>query len=85
MEEVPGSQPSPKTKIQASSTALAYSGMEVVVMEKTEITRSCAEPSFMPASTPRVRATMTMTTKVTPARMPVLPSRSQKISFTGRL
>ena len=66
-------------------TALAYSGIEVVMMENTEIARSCSEPSFMPANTPRVSAINTMMTKVTPARMPVLPRRSQKISLTGRL
>ena len=77
--------PSQKTKMPTRKTALAYSGIEVVMIEKTEIVRSCSDPSFMPASTPRVSAIRTMMTKVMPARMPVLPRRSQKISLTGRL
>ena len=44
--------PSQKTKIPTRKTALAYSGIDVVMIEKTEIARSCGEPSFMPASTP---------------------------------
>ena len=37
---VPGSHPSPKTKMAASSGALANSGMEVVMMLVTEMVRS---------------------------------------------
>ena len=49
---VPGSQPSSTTKIDTRNTPEANSGTEVATMPKTEIERSSAPPSRMPARTP---------------------------------
>ena len=80
---VAGNQPSNSTKTNASSTALANSGIDVVRMENSEITRSRALPSFMPARTPATIDSGTMTPNTTAARMPVLARRGHSTSATG--
>ena len=55
--------------------AVAISGIEVVITERTVITRSCAEPSFMPASTPVTSESGIIRANTQNARMPVLSSR----------
>ncbi len=54
-------------------------------MEVTEIVRSSAEPSLMPARTPKIKDSGITTPKVARARYPVLPSRSHNKSDTGVL
>lgn len=81
----PGSQPSHSTKIPTRNTPEANSGTEVVAIEKTEIVRSCAEPSLMPASTPSSSASGTMTSSTPRPSRAVLPSRGSRISDTGTL
>ena len=82
---VPGSQPSPNTKIAARSGALANSGIEVVVMLVTEMVRSRYEPSFMPDRMPSTRASGMMNAIAQNARTAVFHSRSHMKSLIGFL
>ncbi len=62
---------------------MAISGIEVVNTERNEMTRSCAEPSFMPASTPVISDSGIIRANTQNARMPVLSSRSARSGPTA--
>ncbi len=83
--EVPGSQPSQITKIEARNTPEANSGTDVVTIAPSEMVRSSTEPSRVPAATPRTIEAGTMIANAIAARIAVLPSRSQMMSLTGSL
>ena len=72
-------------KITVSTTPETYSGVEVVAIATVESTRSCAEPSRMPASTPRSSAPGTITTITQNISLAVSQSRGQSTSATGAL
>ena len=56
--------------------AVAISGIEVNSTERKEMTRSCALPSRMPASTPVTSASGIISAKTQKARMPVFVERA---------
>ena len=69
MADLVGTHPRPRASITVSNTAVAICGIEVVNTAAKEMIRSSREPSFMPASTPKVRAMGIMTKNTKKARI----------------
>ncbi len=63
--------------------AVAISGIEVVKTEMKEIERSSLEPSRIPARTPRISESGTISANTQKARMPVFFSAAHSSGPTG--
>ena len=85
MEDVPGSQFRPNTKIVDSKTVLANSGTDVVMIDPTDMTRSNREPSRIPANTPSISDNGIIMAKVQNPRIAVFQRRGHRTSETGTL